>query len=74
MGTKQLSVPFKNGRFRIWFFDSVLHGSEEWSNGYRGFINVSMKKKLLEHFVRRGNKYYSQFVSKGYPKGKFVAK
>ena len=31
-GTKQLSVPFKNGRVQIGFFDSVLHGAEEWKN------------------------------------------
>ena len=74
VGKKQNSVNFKHGRVQIGYFDDIIHGAEKWDNGNRCVINYCMKKKLLNHFLKYGDKYYSQFVKAGYPRGLFLSK
>ena len=54
-------------------FRDVTHGAFHWKHGYRGVINLSVKKQVLDHFYKYGNKYYVQYIEAGYPSGSFVA-
>ena len=69
VGEKQRAVHFHHGRVQIGYFDDIIHGAEKWTNGNRCIINFCMKKKILNHFLKFGNKYYEQFVKAGYPHG-----
>ena len=66
--TKEISC--EHGQITIGCFDKILHCGESWS-GIRGCINFNVKKKILEHFLKYGDKYYNQFESNKFPSGPF---
>ena len=65
-------IPCEHGRLTIGSFDKILHCGESW-NGICGCINFNVKKKVLEHFLKYGDKYYNQFESNKFPSGPFFA-
>ena len=67
-------VHFDHGCVHIGYFDDIIHGAKKWTNGNRYIINFCMKEKILNTFLQFGDKYYSQFVKAGYPRGLFVSK
>ena len=74
LGKKERAVHFEHGRVQIGYFDDIIHGAKKWTDGNRCIINFCMKKKILNHFLQFGDKYYSQFMNAGYPRGLFVSK
>ena len=66
-------VPYRHGNIQIGIFNDVKHGAFTWKHGYRGVINLSLKKQMVEHFYKYGCKYYVQYMEAGYPSGDFVA-
>ena len=64
-------VIFKHGNIQIGFYDKVVHGAYNWTNGSRCVINFSLQKKILSHFYTHGNKFYQQYIDAGYPSGEF---
>ena len=64
-------VIFKHGNIQIGFYDKVVHGAYNWTNGSRCVINFSLQKKNLSHFYTHGNKFYQQYIDAGYPSGEF---
>ena len=72
VGKECLSVPFLHGRLQIGFFDKIFHGVKPWT-GDRVTISFSLQKKIFNHFVNYGSKYYDQYVDKGYPSKNFIA-
>jgi hypothetical protein len=67
------TVTYQHGNIQIGFFDEVKHGAFHWKNGYCGVINLSIQKKVLDHFYKYGNWYYVQYIEAGYPSGAFMA-
>ena len=41
--------------------------------GTRCLINLNLKAKVLEHFVKHDMKYYDNFMKMGCPNGTFVS-
>ena len=72
VGRECLSIPFLHGRLQIGFFDKIYHGVKPWT-GDRVTISFSLQKKIFNHFVTYGSKYYDQYVDKGYPSKHFIA-
>ena len=58
-------ISCKYGRLTIGCFDKILHCGESWS-GIRGCIRFNLKKKVMECFLRYGNKYYKQFENNNF--------
>ena len=56
------TVPYRHGNVQIGVFNDVTHGAFHWKHGYRGVINLSVKKQVLDHFYKYGNKYYVHSV------------
>ena len=69
-GHLEKEISYQHGRLNIGCFDKILHCGESWS-GIRGCINFNLKKKVMEHFLRYGNKYYKQFEYTNFPSGPF---
>ena len=67
------TVPYRHSNVQIGIFHDVTHGALDWKHGYRGVLNLSLKKQVLDHFYKYGNKYYVQYIKAGYPSGAFVA-
>ena len=67
------TVKYQHGNIQIGVYDEVKHGAFHWKNGYRGVINLSVQKKVLDHFYKHGNRYYVQYIEAGYPSGAFMA-
>ena len=67
-------VSYCRGNLQIGSYDKIMHGTSSWSGGFRGVINFSLQKKILNHFVDHGSKYYDQYINAGYPSGDFLAK
>lgn len=71
-GTLAKHIPCQHGRLTIGCFDKIVHSGEVWE-GSRGCINFNVKKKVLEHFLRYGMKYYTQYERNNYPSGPFFS-
>ena len=65
-------IPCEHGRLTIGCFDKIIHRGEPWE-GSPGCFNLNLKKKVLEHFLRYGMKYYSQYERNNYPSGPFFS-
>ena len=66
------SVRFKHGCVQIGYVDDIIHGVGKWVNINQCIINFCMEKKILNHFLQYGDKYYSRFVDAGYSRGLFI--
>ena len=69
----QTDVYLSAWKYTNCFFDEVKHSVFHWKNGYRGVINLSIQKKVLDYFYKYGNRYYVHYIEAGYPSGTFVA-
>ena len=65
MVNEYFSIPFEHGRLHIGFFDQVYHGFTMWK-GDIVTLSFSLQRKILNHFVQFGSRYYDQFVAHGY--------
>ena len=59
-GELEHQIQCEHGRITIGRFDKIVHNAESWE-GNRGCINFNLTKKVLEHFLKHGTKYYYQF-------------
>ena len=66
-------VMYEHGNLQIGCYDNVLHGTNRWLRGNRGVINFSMQKKIIEHFLKHGCRFFQQYVDAGFPSGDFIA-
>ena len=64
-------ISFRHGNLQIGTYDKVIHGSLGWDSGERFVMNLSLQKKILDHFYTNGNGLYNQYINHGYPSGKF---
>ena len=64
-------ISFRHGNLQIGTYDKVIHGSMGWDRGERFVINLSLQKNILDHFYTNGNGLYNQYITHGYPSGKF---
>ena len=71
-GKLEQQIKCEHGRITIGRFDKIVHSAESWV-GQRGCINFNLKKKVLEHFLKHGTKFYSQFEINNFPSGPFFA-
>ena len=71
VGFIQQAISFHHGRIQIGSFDNFYHGVSPHV-GLRCTIVYCMKK-LLDHFLTYGNKFYDQYVQSGYPSHEYVA-
>ena len=53
-------ISCQHGQLTIGYLNKILHSRGSWSE-IRGCINFYLKKKVIEQFLRYGNKYYKQF-------------
>ena len=72
LGKLILEVPFRHGTLQIGIFKDILHGVRVW-NGHRCGIQLNLKKKVLEHFVSYGDKFFKKYHNNGYSGGPFIA-
>ena len=70
-GQRIHQVPFHHGTLQIGFFNSVLHGVDDWV-GQRCGIQLNIKKDVLKHFVKYGTFHYDKYRMTGYPQGPIV--
>lgn len=71
-GLLLMDVPFMSGRIQVGCYDNVYHKVPQWK-GERTTFNLNVKKQVLEHFEKYGQRFYKQFEDSGYKNG-FVAK
>ena len=63
-------IQCEHGHIIIGRFDKIVHSAEPWEENC-GFMNFNPKKKVLEHFLKHGTKYYCQFENNNSPSGSF---
>lgn len=67
------TTEFQHGRLQIGFFDNVLHSASGWE-GYRGGINLNLKKNVLKFFNDPTlSKFYNKYESDGFPSSNYIA-
>ena len=71
-GHLEKQIPCVHGRLTIRYFDKIVHSAESWE-GVRGCINFNLKKKVLDHFLKYGTKFYCQFENNNFPSKPFFA-
>ena len=58
-------IPFEHGRVQIGLFNKIYHCAQSFQ-GIRFALNFNVKKKILEHFQKHGNRFYDQLIDNNY--------
>ena len=66
----QKQIQCEHGCINVGRFDKIVHSAEPLE-GNCGCINFNLKKKVLEHFLKYGTKYYAQSKNNNFPSGPF---
>ena len=66
-GVPVMSVPFSHGRIQIGTYCSLLHSISGW-DGVRMTLSLNMKKRVVNHFKKFGQKFFKQYKDEGFPR------
>ena len=62
-----LNIPFLHGRIIIGTYCSLLHDISNWK-GVRMSLSLNLKRKVIDHFRKYGNRFYKQYKEEKYPR------